>query len=162
MPVFDVSEVFQFAIRIEENGEKLYRYAVKNTEEKDVKDTFNHLAEEETKHKRTFEGLLSETKEYEPAETYPGEYSAYLRAYADNIVFIVSTDEELDRRLSRIDDALSALDFAIKRELESIVYYQEMKKFIPQHQHPSVEKVIDEERQHFLKLSEMKRNLKRD
>lgn len=160
MPVFDVSEVFQFAIRIEENGEKFYRYAVQKTEDKGVKNTFNYLADEEIKHKKIFEELLSKIEKYEAPESYPGEYSAYLRAYADNIVFIVSTDEELNKILFGIGDTLSALDFAIKRELESILYYQEMKKFIPRNQYSSIEKVIDEERTHFLKLSKLKRELK--
>lgn len=158
--LFDVSEIFQFAIRIEENGEKFYRYASQKMEDTDLSDTFRYLADEEVKHRRIFEGLLSKVEKYEPPESYPGEYFAYLGAYTDNIVFIVSTDQELDERLSRLGDAPSALDFAIQRELESILYYQEMKRFVPQHQHPSIEKIIDEERKHFFKLSDMKKNLR--
>ena len=40
MSVLDVSEVFQFAIRIEENGEKLYRAAAEKFDNEDVKKLF--------------------------------------------------------------------------------------------------------------------------
>ena len=105
-------------------------------------------------HKKVFEDLLSKIEKYEPAESYPGEYFAYLRAYVDNIIF---TKEELDAELSRVKDTLSAIKFAIQRELDSILYYHEVKKFVPESQHHLIDKIIDEERKHFLKLLELEK-----
>ena len=84
---FNASEIFQFAIRIEENGEKFYRQAVRIAEDDDAKEIFDYLADEEIKHKRIFEDLLSKMEKYKPFERYPGEYFEYLRAYVDKIIF---------------------------------------------------------------------------
>lgn len=154
MKIFDVSEIFQFAIRIEENGEKFYRYAARLTKDEAAKEMFNYLADEEINHKKTFEELLSKIDKYEPPESYPGEYFAYLRAYVDNIIF---TRELQDTELSMVKDTLSAIKYAVQRELDSILYYHETKKFVPTSQHNLIDRIIDEERKHFLKLLELKK-----
>ena len=138
--LFDVSEILRFAIRIEENGERFYRHAVKKTEDNNMKQIFSHLADVEIKHKKTFEDLLSRIEEYEPLESYPGEYLGYLRSYVDKIIF---TDEVLDREISKIKGTSSALDFGIQRELDSILYYHEMKSFVPRSQHNQVDEIIE-------------------
>ena len=61
--------------------------------------------------------------------------------------------------MARITDTLSAIDFAIRRELDSILYYHEIKEFIAKDQHESIDKIINEEREHFKMLSEMKKRL---
>ena len=157
MKIFDASEVLQFAIRIEENGEKFYRYADGITKEEEAKKIFNYLADEEINHKKLFEDLLSKIEKYEPPESYPGEYFAYLRAYVDNIIF---TKEKMDTELSKIKDTLLAIQFAIQRELDPILYYHEVKKFVRESQHHLIDKIINEEIKHFLKLSELEKNYK--
>lgn len=152
MKVFDASEVFQFAIRIEENGEKFYRYVEGITEDEEKKKVFSYLADEEVRHRKVFEALLSKIEKYEPPESYPGEYFAYLRAYVDNIIF---ARENLESELSGIKDTCSAVGFAIQRELESILYYEEVKKFVSEGQRHLVDGIADEERKHFLKLKEL-------
>ena len=153
---FDASEIVRFAVRIEENGEKFYRYAVRITVDEDAKEIFDHLVDEEIKHKKTFEDLLSRIEEYEPLESYPGEYLGYLRSYVDKIIF---TDEVLDREISKIKGTSSALDFGIQRELDSILYYHEMKSFVPRSQHNQIDKIIDEERKHFSQLSQLRKKI---
>ena len=154
---FDASEVFQFAIRIEENGEKFYHYAEGITKDKEVKKVFDYFANEEVEHKKMFEDMVSKIEKYEPAESYPGEYFAYLRAYVDHIIF---TKEEMDKKLSMVKDTLSAIEFAIQRELDSILYYHEAKKFVSEGQHNLIDRIINEEIKHFSKLSELKKSVK--
>lgn len=150
MSVFEPSEVFQFAIRIEEGGEKFYRAMSEKLDDAQVKSLFSALADEEVKHRKTYEGMLSKIEEYEPFESYPGEYFSYLRAYADNIIF---TPKRMEEEMDKIKDASSALKFAIDRELDSILYYQEVKNLVPQNQRGLIDKIIDEERRHFMKLT---------
>ncbi len=150
MSVFEPSEVFQFAIRIEEGGEKFYRGMADKIEDPEVKSLFSALADEEVKHRKTYEGMVSKIEEYEPFESYPGEYFSYLRAYADNIIF---TPERMEAEMNKIKDAASALKFAIDRELDSILYYQEVKNLVPKGQRELIDKIIDEERKHFMKLT---------
>ena len=155
MNLLRACDVLQFAVRIEENGEKIYRQFSKTMEDSNVKKLFNYLADEEVKHKKTFENMVSKIEKYEPPESYPGEYFAYLRAYADNIIF---THKNLDKELAKIKGALAAIEFGIRREMDSILYYLEVKNFVPESQYNIVYKVINEERSHYLKLTELKKN----
>ncbi|MCK4756318.1 ferritin family protein [candidate division WOR-3 bacterium] len=157
MSLFEPSEVFQFAIRIEENGEKFYRQMVQKFEDPKVKELFSYLANEEIKHKKTYEEMVSKIEKYEPFETFPGEYFAYLRAYADKIIF---TRKEFDEEIAKIKDINAALDYAINAELNSILYYQEVKNLVSENQRSTIDKIIEEERRHFVKLSEIKRTIK--
>ena len=156
MSLFEPSEVFQFAIRIEENGEKFYRQMVQKFEDPKIKELFSYLVDEEIKHKKTYEEMVSKIEKYEPFETFPGEYFAYLRAYADKIIF---TQKEFDEEIAKIKDINAALDYAINAELNSILYYQEVKNLVSENQRSTIDKIIEEERRHFVKLSEIKRTI---
>lgn len=156
MSLFKPSEVFQFAIRIEENGEKFYRQMVQKFDHPKVKELFSFLADEEIKHKKIYEEMVSSIEKYEPFETFPGEYFAYLRAYADNIIY---TQKKLDEETANIKDINAAIDYAINTELDSILYYQEAKNLVPENQRTTIDGVIEEERRHFVKLSEIKKTI---
>lgn len=153
--IFDASEVFQLAVRIEENGEKFYRRMAEKFDEPNTKNLFTFLADEEVGHKKIYQEILSTIETYTPHESYPGEYFAYLRSYADNIIF---SQKEFDKKLETITDVISALDFAINAEVSSILYYQEVKNIVPENKHHQIEKIVDEERKHFTMLSELKAN----
>jgi rubrerythrin len=156
MDTFKASEVFQIATRIEENGTQFYRHAMTVTGDAKIKDLFSFLADEEVKHKKTFEGMLAGIEDYQPPESYPGEYFAYLRAYAEGLVF---SAEKMQAELASITDVESAIEFALQREIESILYYIEARGFVPENQKPEVDRIVDEERRHYLKLVEVKKNL---
>jgi len=153
---FDISEIYQFAINIEENGEKFYRNISEKFTDEKVKEIFNFIADEEVKHKETFKGLLEKIREYKPAETYPGEYFSYLKAYAQELIFPVQIEKEIEEGMT----VKEILDFAIRRELDSILYYTEVKNVIPETQHTLIDKIIEQERQHFVKLSNLKKEMK--
>ena len=74
------SEIIQFAIKIEENGWSFYNKVVEANKDEKIKELFTFLADEEVKHKETFEAMLPEIEKYEPREAYPPEYFSYLRA----------------------------------------------------------------------------------
>ena len=152
---FEASDIFEIAMRIEENGGNFYRYAVQVATDKEAKEMFSWLAGEEDKHKVLFKDMLSKIETQAPPESYPGEYGAYLHDYADNN--LIFKKEVMDAEMARVTDTPSAIDFAIRRELDSILYYHEIKGFIAKDQHESIDKIINEERKHFKMLSEMKR-----
>jgi rubrerythrin len=81
----------------------------------------------------------------------------YLRDYIDGKV-VFSTD--LKTMADDIKDSVSALKFAMGRELESIAYYHEVKSFVPQKHYSQVDAIIMEERRHFAKLAEVLKNQK--
>jgi rubrerythrin len=157
MDAFKASEILRVAMKIEENGERLYRHATTLTGDTETKDLFGFLADEEAKHKKTFEGMLSKAEHYQPPESYPGEYLVYLRAYAGNIVF---SPEKVEKELAGITDVDSALEFGIQREIESILYYLESRNLVPDSHRDQIDKIVDEERRHYIKLVDFRKNLK--
>ena len=155
MQVFEASDIVEVAIRIEENGVNFYKFAEQIAKQEEAKKLFAHLAQAEVTHKKTFEKLFASMEKNNPPESYEGEYGAYLRSYVDNN--LIFTKEIMDKQLSKIKNTAAALDFAIQRELDSILYYHEIKKMVPAAQHDAIEKIIEEERKHFLSLTAMKK-----
>ncbi len=149
MKVFDIGEIFQIAVQIEENGEKFYRYAAQLTDDANLKSTFIMLAEDEVKHKKTFWEMCDKKCQYEPFESYPGEYQQYVEAYTADIIFNIGNFE---KDMSSVKDPVSAFDFAIRRELDSILFYHEIKKFVKGDE-KLIDSIIDEERRHFVYLT---------
>ncbi|HOH45472.1 MAG TPA: ferritin family protein, partial [Syntrophales bacterium] len=126
MSSYQGSDIFQFAIRMEENGEKFYNYAASIAKDPKIYGIFTKLAAEEVKHRKLFADMFSRIDTVMPKESYPGEYMAYLQASVDGKVFTA----EASKDLADVRDVAAALDFAIGRELDSILYYSEMKKYV--------------------------------
>jgi rubrerythrin len=155
MQVFAASDIMEVAIRIEENGINFYKFAEQIAKQEDAKKLFSHLAEAEAAHKRTFEKFFATMEKYTPDERYAGEYSAYVRNYVDNN--LIFTKEVMDKQLAKVTDTVAAFEFAMQRELDSILYYHEIKNLVPAAQHDAIEKIIDEERKHYAILCDMKK-----
>ena len=151
-----IHDVVNFAVRIEENGERFYREAAETVPDQSVKELFERLAKEEMGHKKTFEKVLSGLGSYQPPETYEGEYLAYLTAFIDGRA--VFKDHPKVPELAKARTVIGALDFAIQRELDSILFYQEMRGFVMGADRTSiVDLIIDEEKTHFAILSKLRR-----
>lgn len=154
MHLFTASDVLKFAVRVEEDGELFYHKAATFAESEEVRRLFNKLADEEIRHRRIFQNMLDEIGEYGPPESYAGEYMAYLRDFIDNRAVFT---REVKEQAGGISDTLAALDFAMQRELDSVMYYQEVKQFVPQKHFAFIDSVIEEERKHFAVLAEIKK-----
>ncbi|MGD8627629.1 MAG: ferritin family protein, partial [bacterium] len=102
MDTFKASDVYEIAVQIESNGEKLYRHAVNVTDDSKMKELFTYLADEEVKHMRLFEGLGKKVEQYNLPETYDGEYCSYVRSYSEGLVF---TPEKMEKELARVKSA---------------------------------------------------------
>jgi len=155
--ILDIKDVLQFAVRIEENGENFYRSVARTITDEEVAKLFNFLAEEEVRHRKIFAEMLEKTGKHEVAETYPGEYFQYLKAYVENLIFSSTMEKQLKNRKG----VRKIMDFAIGRELDSITYYLETKSLVPGIQHGILEKIIEEERSHFVRLSIMKEKMEK-
>ncbi|HOC45955.1 MAG: ferritin family protein [Syntrophorhabdaceae bacterium] len=158
MNIFNTGDILQFAMRIEEDGEMFYRKAALNAEAKETRDFFNVMADEEARHKTVFSDMLKGIDVNPPAESYRGEYAAYLRDYIDGRV--VFTKKEKDQAMSDSLDVAQAIRFAMGREVDSILYYHEAKQFIDKKHYAEIDKIIEEERKHFHKLADMQKKFK--
>lgn len=152
---FNASEILQFAVKIEKNGEALYRCIARNMEQKEVKDIFNYLADEDAKHFKIFGDMVSKIEEYEPPESYPHEYLAYLNAYANENIF--SKEKRMELIANNIKTPKEALEFGMRIETDSILYYLEVKNIVPENQRGIIDKIVEEERSHYMRFLELKK-----
>ncbi len=152
MSLFSAKEIFQTAINMEINGEKFYKQLTERIQDHYTKDMFGFLAKEEEAHRKIFENMLNQIHDISETKTFYGEYFAYF----DSNIF---SFDKLKKEINKLKEIVSAIDFAIRRELDSIAYYQEIKIWVPAKDHHLVDTIIDEERKHFVKLIGFKKKL---
>jgi len=155
--IFTGAELVQIGIQIEKNGRDFYNTLEGQSNNKKAKDIFRYLAGEEEKHIKVFEKILSAYDSFEGAESYPGEFIAYMKSLAQNYVF---TRKGKGLEVARqIKDEAEAIDKGIGFEKDSIVFYEGMKKAVIGANTGAVEQLIAQEQLHLQKLMELKASL---
>ncbi len=152
---FSGSEILEFALAIERNGEAFYQSMSEKTGNKDAKAIYNHLAGEERKHLKTFRSMQDSAGKFQPPESYPGEYMLYLKSLVDNAVFTDSTGAR--QTAEKMSGEIEAIDIGIRAEKDSILFYTELQDFVGQSDRNVVHNIIDEEKLHLRQLSELKK-----
>ncbi|MBT9149387.1 MAG: ferritin-like domain-containing protein [Dehalococcoidia bacterium] len=154
---FSGSELVNIAIGIERRGIAFYDVMAKSTKNAVAGDAFRYLGDMERQHVKIFQNMLAEADKYQPSETYPGEYAAYLEALVSSAVF---TDEMLASEMATQSDSdIKALQLAIAAEKDSILFYYEMRDIMSPRAQPAVNRIIAEEKLHLRQLSETKKRL---
>lgn len=153
---FTANDAMEVAIKLEQNGTEFYNRMAAKFDDPEVKELFSFLAKEEIKHRVIYEAMLSKVGTNQWLENYTEEYYNYLNAYTKKIIF---SPQRLDEEIDRIKDKKAAINFAIKAELETILYYEEIKKMVNKKDQEILDKVIGEERKHFVQLTKLERSL---
>lgn len=155
--IFSGSEIVELGVQIEKNGKDFYETLFLKSENQKTKYIFNFLMTEEEKHITVFKGILSQVEKYEPPESYPGEYFAYMNALASEYVF---TQKDKGKEIAQsIKSDQEAIELGIGFEKDSIVFYEGMKKVIPDFDLMIVDKLIEQEQHHLEMLSNLKHGL---
>jgi rubrerythrin len=157
MDILKAADVLEFAVTIEENGEEFYEYAAELCgSDKTTAEMFLFLAKEEHNHQETYAKMLENVRINPASESLPGEYLDYVNAVVKNIIF---PDERKMALKKQVCDIPSALEFAMAREKDSIIYYIELKRFVNREFHSIIDTIIEEERKHFSMLSKLKQEI---
>jgi rubrerythrin len=155
--VFSGSEIVKIGIQIEQNGKDFYDVLTGCSKNKKAKDLYKFLAGEENKHINIFQKILENTERYEPVESYPGEYSAYMSALADGYVF---TQKDKGCQIAqKTKGDKEAIDLGIGFEKDSIIFYEGIKKVVPEHDHKIIDQLIKQEQEHLTRLVDLKKLL---
>jgi len=85
--IFAGSEIVELGIEIEKNGRDFYNTLTSQSKNQKAKDIFKYLAAQEEEHMAVFQKILDAIQKYEPPESYPGEYFAYMNALVSESVF---------------------------------------------------------------------------
>jgi rubrerythrin len=130
-------ELFDIAIKMETEGAAFYRDLAKKTNSNGFRSIFTMLAEDEDRHKATFEAMKANT-------TVPASTSdASVRA--TEIFKQFSKDDFLQE-----EKQLSVYEEALEIELKSIEFYSEQHDLVSDvKQKRALAKIIEEERRHY-------------
>ena len=155
--IFAGSEIVELGVQVEKNGRDFYDTLVRRSKHKDVKEIFKYLAGEEEKHIAIFQRILDKLEKYEPPESYPGEYFAYMNALASDYVF---TKKDKGKEIAKnITSDKEAVDMGIGFEKDSILFYEGMRRVVPEYDHKVLDELIRQEQNHLRQLSDLKKAL---
>jgi len=155
--LFSGSEVVEVGVQIEKNGKVFYDELEKKSKSDKAKGIFKHLSGEEEKHIATFQKILNSVQKYEPTEAYPGEYFSYMNSLASEHIF--TRENKGSEMAQSAKDDKEAVDLGIAFEKDSIVFYEGMKKVVPEYDHKLVDALINQEENHLKQLSDLKKTL---
>ena len=155
--IFAGGEIVELGIQIEKNGRDFYHTLVNKSKNQKAQDLFRYLEGEEEKHIAVFKKILNSVHKYEPPESYPGEYFAYMNALASEYVFTQKDKGSQIAKNTKSDT--EAIDLGIGFEKDSIVFYEGMKKAVPEYDIKVVNQLIAQEQDHLRQLSELKATL---
>jgi rubrerythrin len=160
--VFNADEIFEMAIRIENNGAAFYRKAAGLQSDTKNQKFLESLAHMEDQHRKIFTEMRTTLtqKDKDPKVFDPyDEVSQYLAAMADtmggegspSVADSLTGDETLEE----------ILRIAVGLEKDSILFYLGIKDLIPaQSGQDRIDEIIKEERRHVVQLSNLLEKLK--
>jgi rubrerythrin len=155
--IFAASEIVELGIQIEKNGLDFYNTLLKQTANEKATDVFKYLAGEEEKHIKVFQEILEKTEKYEPPKIYADEYLAYMNALASEYIFTQKDKGRIEAQKMKSDT--EAIDTGIKFEKDSIIFYEGIKKVVPEYDQRIVEELIAQEQDHLKQLIDLKKNI---
>jgi len=153
--IFSGNEIVEMAVQIEKNGRDFYNKVGLLSKNKDTKKIFEHLASQEERHIKVFEGMIEAIKKYEPTEAYADEYFAYIKALSEEHIF--TKKQKGEEIADSVKNEQQAIELGIGFEKDSILFYHEMKNFVPDSESGIIDNLLKEEQKHLEKLVLLKR-----
>ncbi len=148
----DIKEIYDYAMRLEEKGEHFYRMFSSTLPNADARILFEFLANEECKHRKTFNDLKDEAESILVRTETKSEFMHFIRHFVNQMLFDAN---ELKGPLDQVSSLESALTFAMNRESQSVLFYEEMKRLAPHDMHDFLDEIVKEEIGHYLRLSSL-------
>lgn len=153
--MFSVSEIFDIALQLEENGERFYRQAALEVADGHLKEQLIWLAEQELRHREMFVEMKA-TFKHKPEERWAEEASgAILQSAMGEHGFSL---DEVD--FSAIPDEKTLLRVAIGFEEDGIMFYDLIGSFVTDvPARLQLDRIIQEEKGHIQLIEERLKNL---
>ena len=148
--MFTLGEIIDLAIRIEKNGEEIYRKAQEEVSNPSLAAMLKWLADEEVEHEKWFTRLKekTETGAVDPKLEEMG--MAILQGVLGDQAFSIK-----DADFSKIEDVNSLLELSIEFEKDTVLFYEMLGAFIDDEEILSqLDKIIEEEKRHAQLLEE--------
>ena len=146
--MFSIQEILDLAIRLEKNGESVYRTAAAKLSRADLVSLLVWMADEEVKHARWFSELKQkvETESINPFMEEMGR-----EIFTDMLGEKSFSHQEVD--FSKIDQPRDLVAVFIEFEQDTVLFYETLKPFIEDNGTlNNLEKIIAEENNHIARL----------
>ncbi len=153
---FGPRELAKIAMKIEQNGMAFYSALAERTKDKEAKELFSFMAKEEKQHFETFKQLADKLASYGVPEPYEAdEYGDYIRQLIDSNIF--SWDLDTAALAEKTSSPVEAIDLALGFEKDSIIFFVQFKKIVPEQENFAIDALVDEENHHINRLLVMKK-----
>jgi len=144
--IFKIGEFINMAIKDEQTGEAFYRAIAETTNNEKVKTGLLKIADQENSHAKRFYELLTDVGEQKPAEEYDGQYEKYLNVLLTNHAF--PTPEAAAKKVSELTNDYEGVMMSLNLEKDALLFYEEIKRMLPDTHKNIVADIIKEERVH--------------
>ena len=154
--IFAAREIAEAAVEKEKQRKGFYAAVYELSTNKEMKELFQFLTEEEDKHVAAFVRLRDNL----PVEIHSEEYNEDMEAYMDSVI-----DDRLYSHINSkefVQKALNAKDvfrLAIGFEKDAILYFREFLPFLSESDRKVVEELIEQEKGHIRKLADLQQRM---
>jgi len=150
--MFTSKEVLDIALKIEKNGEGVYRRAIQDLENPDMVERLTWMADEEARHAEWFMKLQSDLRTHKNSIASDEMNSDVLQNIIGKQSF---TLQDID--FTGVSDMRNLIDIFIEFEKDGILFYEMLRTFIKdQGVIESLDQIIAEEYRHIETLLEIK------
>ena len=152
--MFTIEEILELAVKIEKNGEAVYRMAIEKMGNPSLSSLLEWMADEEVRHARWFENFKNDVRQNrlltQDAESTQGVLNELLGGQTFSLG---------DVDFTAIDTVQDLLNVSIEFERDTILFYEMLRPFIlDEHTRAQLDKIIEEEQNHVTKLKDFMQN----
>ena len=149
--MFSTGEILDLAVRIEQNGEAVYRDAIVMLSNPELISLLNWMADEEAKHAKWFSGLKDQLEAHS-ANVLVEEMSREL--FSDLLGEKSFSHKDVD--FSRVADVDELMAIFIEFEKDTILFYEMLEPFIEDERtRADLKRIIAEENNHISRLQDI-------
>jgi len=154
--VFKLTEIVDMGIEKEKARRDFYDLVSKQFQEKELKDLFTRLRDWEDEHIKKFNEIRDTLNEPDSAESFPGEATSYVKTLVDDMLYKQVSAEQFS---NNVKTPLSAIEYGIGFEKDAILFFVELATYAVSSKKEVIQKLVDEEKQHIIYLTELKKKI---
>ncbi len=149
--MFSAYEILDIAVKLEKNGEKVYREAMDQTGDLSLKELLKWMADEEVKHAEWFSKLKSVVELNEDHHLIREMSESLVSDFVGEQSFSL---KEVD--FSAIKGDRELIEVFIEFERDTILFFEMLESFIVDEETgEKLNRIMDEEKDHISKLQEL-------
>jgi len=154
--LFSARDIVEAAVEKERKRGGFYANVSELSTNKDMKELFRFLMEEEERHVVAFEQIRDKLS----VETHSVEYDEDMQAYMDSVIDDrLYSDMDSKEFVRKAIHAKDVFPLAIGFEKDAILYFTEFLPYLTESDRKVVSELIEQEKGHIRKLAELKRRM---